>query len=139
MHPASNDLGAYIKSVTGITPTNSAASATTAGAAIDRLGFETAVIHCLAGAVAGAPSAQSAIFKLQESDTTAAEDFADVTGAALAAMTTNNASGRLAVNLAARKRYIRIVCVVALTAGSSPTLPIAASGQLGGGRDLPAT
>ena len=139
MNPNSNDIGAYIKSVVGIKPTNSAASAPTNGAALDRLGFDSAVAHCLIGSAAGSPTGISATFKLQESDTTDNGDFADVTGAALAAMTANDASGRLRLNLSGRKRYIRVVCAVALTAGSSPTLPIAASVQLGGARNLPAT
>jgi hypothetical protein len=53
MHPASNNIGAYIKKVVGLKPINSAASATSNGAAIDRLGFEYAVLHAMIGAAAG--------------------------------------------------------------------------------------
>jgi hypothetical protein len=138
MHPASNDIGAYIKQEVGLKPINSAASATNKGAAIDRLGFDSGVLHAMVGAAAGGPSAQSAIFKLQESDTTTDGDFADVTGASLAAMTADNASGYLDINLQGFKRYIRVVCTVALTSGSTPTLPVAATITLGGGDSLPA-
>jgi hypothetical protein len=138
MHPASNDIGAYIKQEVGLKPTNSAASATNKGAAIDRLGYDSGVLHAMVGAAAGTPSAQSATWKIQESDTTTDGDFVDVAGAALAAMTTDNASGYIDLNLQGRKRYIRAVCTVALTSGSTPTLPVAATITLGGGDSLPA-
>lgn len=138
MNPRSNDIGAYVKTEVGLKPTNSAASATNKGAAIDRLGFLSAVIACAVGAAAGGPSAQSAIFKLQESDTTTDGDFVDVSGKALAAMTADNASGYIDVNLQGLKRYIRVVCTVALTGGSTPTLPVAATVILGGADSLPA-
>lgn len=139
MHPSQNNIGAYIKPEVGLKPTNSAASAVNKGAAIDRRGYMSATLHAMIGAAAGGPSAQSAIFKLQESDTDQDADFADITGAALAAMTADNAEGEIDINLQARKRYIRVVCTVALTGGSTPTLPVAASLVLGGADALPAT
>lgn len=138
MHPSNNDIGAYIKQAVGLKPTNSAASATNKGVAIDRLGFQSAVLHGHVGAAAGAPTTQSAIFKIQESDTTTDGDFTDVSGAALAAMTADNAAGYLDLNLQMRKRYIRVVCTVALAAGTTPTLPVAATVTLGGADTLPA-
>lgn len=138
MHPASNDIGAYVKTEVGLKPTNSAASATNKGAAIDRLGFLSAVIACAIGSAAGSPSAISATYKLQESDTTTDGDFTDVSGAALAAMTANDSSGYIDANLQGLKRYIRVVCTVALTGGSTPTLPVAATVILGGADSLPA-
>jgi hypothetical protein len=138
MHPSNNDIGAYIKQAVGLKPTNSAASATNKGGAIDRLGFSSAVLHAQVGAAAGGPSAQSATFKIQESDTTTDGDFADVADAALEAMTADDASGYLDLNLQTLKRYIRVVCTVALTGGSTPTLPVAATVTLGGADTLPA-
>jgi hypothetical protein len=137
MHPASNDIGAYVKTAVGLKPINSAASATNKGDAIDRLGFNSAVMAAAVGAAAGGPSARSAIFKVQQSDTTTDGDFVDVSGAALAAMTADNASGYLDLNIQGLKRYIRVVCTVALTGGTTPTIPVAATIILGGG-DLPA-
>lgn len=138
MHPNSNNIGAFIAPKVGLKPTNSAASATNKGAAIDRVGFLSATMHAACGAAAGGPSAQSAIFKLQESDTDQDADFADIDDAALAAMTADNGEGKLDINLQMRKKYIRVVCTVALTGGSTPTLPVSACLILGGADTLPA-
>lgn len=137
MHPSSNDIGAYLKQEVGLKPTNSAASATNSGAAIDRLGYDSGVLHAMIGAAAGGPSARAATWKIQESDTTTGADFVDVPGAALATMTADNAAGYIDLNLQGRKRYIRAVCTVALTGGSTPALPVAATITLGGGDSLP--
>lgn len=136
MHPRNNNIGAYINAVEGILP-KAASSETINGASIDRLGYDSCVLHVLTGAATGSPSAQTADFKIQ--DSADGTTFADVSSetSAIDQITADNTDGELDLDLSGLRRYIRVVCVVALTGGTSPTWPVAASVALGGSDTLP--
>lgn len=106
-------LSQFCKAVVGIVADNHAAG-TVNGAAIDRKGFEEALIVVNSGTNGTGGTAD---IKVQESDA-AGSGFADVTGAAFTQITESNDNnvyvGRL--NLIGRKRYIRVVATVATAA-----------------------
>lgn len=137
MHPASNNIDAYIKPMVGNVAKAQAAGADN-GPAIDRQGYQSATLFGARGATSSDPSAHSVTYKLQHSDTTENADFSDVTGEALAALTADNTSAKKAVNLTPLKRYIRIVATAAFTGGTTPAIPISSTVILGGAQKLPA-
>lgn len=89
------------------------AAGTTNGPSIDRAGFRDAVVVLNSGTNAATGTAD---VKVQESAD--ASSWADITGAVFAQITTSNDNtvyvGHL--NLNGRKRYLRVVSVVALAA-----------------------
>ncbi len=127
-----------IKSVIGLDPQTITADAdgtTVKGPAVDRRGFEEALVNLQHGAVVdGAVLAA----KVQEADTETDADFADITNAAFAniaggaAVTSGIYAGRL--NLAGRKRYLRVVATVT---GNTKTAEVAALVSLHQARELP--
>lgn len=135
MIPQRNNIGAYINAVTGIKPTN--ATTTVNGTGVDRLAYGSATLFAAVGAASGSPSAQSVTYKLQDS----ADDstYADISTetSALAAMTADNATGQLDIDLTGLRQYVRVVATVSLTGGTSPAIPIAATLVLGGASVLP--
>ncbi len=131
----SHDIGAQIKEVTGTVPAAQAAGAVN-GAAIDRINYGSAVLFVTTGAETGSPSARSVTSKIQDSDD-GSSGWNDVSGMSLA-VSAINSSGRLKLNLAGVKRYIRVVSTAAFTAGTSPTLANQASVILGGATAIPA-
>jgi len=137
MHPSQQNIGAYIKPVVGNIAKAQAAGADS-GPAIDRMGYQSATLLGARGATSSNPSAHSVTYKLQHSDTTVNEDFSDVTGVALAALTANDTSARLNIDLSALKRYVRIVATAAFTGGTTPAIPISSTLILGGADKLPA-
>jgi len=136
------DIGAFVKTVKGINPTNQAAG-TINGAAIDRQGFLSCELHHASGAATGSPSSRTVDSKLQDSadgSTGWADYNPDGAGSGAAAqLTADNTEARKAINLAAAKRFIRVVEVVAFVGGTSPAIPVAASVVLGGADQLPQT
>jgi len=133
--PRMHDVGAYVKPVAGINPTDSAA-ATINGSAIDRQGFQSCVLMVMAGAASGGPTAQTVDAKLQESDN-GTSGWADVSGAAVTTVSADNSSAEVDVDLATVKRYVRVVVTVGFTGGTSPTIPVASTVVLGGSDTLP--
>ena len=107
-------LHQFLKAVVGLVADNHSA-ATHKGPAIDRLGFEEALVVVNSGANGAGGTVD---IKVQESDTTTDGDFADVSGAAFTQITEANDNnvyvGRL--NLVGRKRYLRVVAVVGTAA-----------------------
>jgi hypothetical protein len=107
-------LHQFLKAVVGLVADNHAVS-TVKGSAVDRLGFEEALVVVNSGANG---SSGTVDIKVQESDTTEDGDFVDVTGAAFTQITEANDNnvyaGRL--NLVGRKRYLRVVAVVGTAA-----------------------
>ena len=103
-------LHQFLKAVVGIAADNHGAG-TVNGPAIDRLGFEEALVVVNSGANGAGVTVN---IKVQESDAEGS-GFADVTGAAFAEIAEANDNtvyvGRL--NLVGRKRYLRVVAVVA--------------------------
>ncbi|MEW6657237.1 MAG: hypothetical protein AB1424_01125 [Thermodesulfobacteriota bacterium] len=127
-----------IRSVIGLDPQTITADAdgtTVKGPAIDRRGFEEALVNLQHGAVV---DGATLIAKVQEADTEADADFADITGAAFAnvvggaAVTSGIYAGRL--NLVGRKRYLRVVATVN---GDAKTAAAAALVSLHQARELP--
>jgi|GEM_PF-603131 hypothetical protein len=127
-----------IKSAIGLDPqtiTADADGATVKGPAIDRKGFEEALVNLQHGAVVDGATLAA---KVQEADTETDGDFADITGAAFAniaggaAVTSGIYAGRL--NLAGRKRYLRVVTTVT---GNTKTAEVAALVCLHQARELP--
>jgi len=130
-----HNVGATVKVVTGVSPVASAA-ATINGVAVDRRDFGSAVLTHFAGAATGAPTAQTAATKLQESDTSGGT-FTDVTGAAPSDLTVDDTDSSVDVDLTGVKRFVRVVTTVSFTGGTSPTLPVGAALVLGGSVDAP--
>ena len=132
-----HDIGAFLKAEIAISPQNTA-PATINGPEIDRQGKLSMVITGQAGAATGSPTAQSVIYKLQDTATTGGS-FADVTGGAAAALTTDDSIVELDIDLAEVKRFVRVVAIIALTAGSTPKIDVACAAVFGGADTLPAT
>lgn len=83
-------------------------AATTTGAALDLLGFESAAVVINTGAIV---SAGDFTAKLQESDTTTSGDFADVVATALQGEfpASLEANALVKVGYVGFKRYVRLV------------------------------
>lgn len=128
--------GAEIKCATGTVPAASAAG-TVNGSAIDRQGFDWAVVEVATGAVTGSPTTQTLDVKLQHSDSDSS-GFADLTGAAVTQLTAASSRKRKTISLKGAKRYIRAVAVTAFSGGSTPTLASSSAVILGGAAMLPA-
>jgi len=129
------DLGAQIKANIGTNP-KAASSEVINGDAIDRLGFNGALLVLQVGSATGTPTTKSAAAKLQES-TDGSTNWGDVSGAAISAITTNNQISHKSVSLKGCKRYVRAVTTVALTEGTTPALPVSATILLGGSDSEP--
>jgi hypothetical protein len=129
-------------------PTNAEAGTIT-GETIDRRGYEGdcsfLVTH---GVVSGSPSAFTINAHVEESEDdstwTDVDLAADVADGDDAITTMNDDSTThgvesLRVKLENRMRYLRLNCVVTLTSGSSPAVPVAGFFMLAGARSLPVT
>jgi hypothetical protein len=122
-------LHQFLKAVTGLVADNHAAG-TVNGPAIDRRGFEEALVVVNSGANGTGGTVN---LKVQESD---ASDtgFADIAGAAFPEITEANDNtvyvGRF--NLVGRKRYLRLVAVVGTAA-----CDLGATVILGAAKQLP--
>jgi hypothetical protein len=128
-------IGDIIKPVSAVVANS---STTTNSSAIDRKGYESCVLFHACGAASGSPTGQTADSKLQSS-ANGTNGWADISGAAAAQLTADSTSDRVSVDLRVTSdRYIRVVNVVALTAGTSPKLPVQATVILGGAASLPA-
>lgn len=130
------NIGAYVKVAKGINPQASAA-ATINGAAIDRQGYLSCVLHHACGAAAGSPTARTVDSKIQDS-ADGSTGWADLSGAAATQLTADNSEAEKNVDLSGAKRYIRVVETVAFTGGTTPTIPVAAEVVLAGRDTLPA-
>jgi len=130
------DIGAKIRAVAGIVPTNAGATATINGAAVNRLGFLSGVLRVDCGAAVGAPTAISVTGRLQHSPDGVA-GWVDVPGASIPALTAVNTGAEANVSFSPLHNFIRAVVVVTLTGGTTPTLPVSATLVLGGAVVLP--
>lgn len=131
----SKKLGESTKLVNVLRPQAQAAGAVN-GVVIDRLGYEDAKLIVSAGAVAGAPTAQTLDGKIQHGDQADGSDMADA-GFAIAQITAANADKELIVDLAGLKRYIRFVSTAGFTGGTTPTILASATIALGGAKEIP--
>ncbi len=127
-----------IKSAIALDPQTITADAdgtTVKGPAVDRRGFEEALVNLQHGAVVDGATLAA---KVQEADTETDGDFVDITDAAFAdiaggaAVTSGIYAGRL--NLVGRKRYLRVVATVT---GDTKAATVAALVSLHQARELP--
>ena len=138
----SKNVGAFIKPVTGIFPVNSAAG-TVEGPGIDRFPdvgkqFDSCVLKLARGQDSGGADPHSVAAILEESSVQDdGATWSAIAGASIAALTVDDTEAQVDVDLTGAKRYIRVVAVVTLTAGSSPKLPFSADIILGGPKELP--
>jgi len=131
-----HDIGALLKSLIGISPQNSA-GATINGTGFSRDGFDSCVLVVAAGATTGAPTSFTVDGKLQSSDAVGGT-YADITGAAITALTAIDTIGNKNVDLGAIDEFIRAVVITAFVGGTAPTVDVAAVVILGGADVLPA-
>jgi hypothetical protein len=122
--------GGSVKCMDALSPNSDTGGSAVDGIIIDRKGFYSAVFHCLIGDVTGTPSAQSAVFKVEEGDASDLSDASDVAGATIT-ITTVDTAGEINLDLRSRKRYLRLTQTTTLTGGSSPEIRNAGSCVLG--------
>lgn len=133
------NIGAYIAPRVGIVPASRAAG-TTNGTGIDRQGLNSCTLFVQTGASSGTPSAISLACKLQESsDDASADAYADITDAAITAITAVNTYAQVDVDLTGCERYVRAVMTPAFTGGSSPEILSSAAIIFGGADNLATT
>jgi len=124
------NAGDYVKLQKAIDPEDSAA-ATITGAAIDRTGFNSCILHAAAGAATGAPSAQTVDAKIQDSATSGGS-FVDFPGGAITQITADDSDAEVDIDLSGAKAFIKVVVTVAFTGGTTPAIPVASTLALGG-------
>lgn len=128
------NIGAFIGAKKAIKPTNAGAGAIN-GTGFDRTGEQSCTFIVMCGDASGSPSAQTVDCKLQDSADNST--FADVSGATADQLTGDDESAYKDFNLSGLRQYVRLVVTVALTGGSTPAIPVAASLILGGSDNLP--
>lgn len=120
------------------------------GGGIDRLvaagEFASCSVAALAGATSGSPTHWTATFKVQHS-VAQGSGFADYLPPGFSAVPTlviqdtdtnpTADAGALDLDLSGANQYVRVVCTVAFTGGSSPTVLVAAALILGGAQQEP--
>lgn len=135
MHANSTSIGSFLTPAAGTVPAVVLAG-TRNGAAIDRTGYQSCVLFAQTGAVTGSPSTQSLAAKLQHSDD-GSTGWADISGAAITAISAASSAAKVNVNLSTAKQYIRVVETAAFSGGSTPTMGVGTSVVLGGANELP--
>jgi len=138
-----HNIGAFVALVTAVSP--QAASAAVNGASVDRALHNlplSCVLHNIAGAATGAPSALSVVSKLQHSpDNSTWSDYIPPGASTVAvtpALTAASTDNSVAIDLSSANRFIRAVTTPTLTGGTSPTILLATDIVLGGEALLPA-
>jgi len=130
------NIGSHVKVLNAVPPQDAAAGAIN-GTGIDRTPYESAVLHLAVKDASGTPSAQSVPAKVQHSDDDST--YVDVTGATIAALTTDNAQASLKINLAGYKKFVRAVVTPAFTGGTTPKIEVVATWVFGGPTVIPTT
>lgn len=142
---ASKNIGAYIKPIMTIPPTNQVAVAAFGleGIAVDRFPevgkqFDSCVFHLQRGTTSSDPDPHTVEAKLQESSVEAdGPTWTDIAGSTLGPLGVDNSEAQANVDLTGAKRYIRGVATVAFTGGTTPAIPVSADIILGGPKELP--
>lgn len=137
---AKSNIGEMIAAVTSVLP-QSSTGGTISGSAVDRYAHGVALsclVHHVAGAITGSPSAASVVTTIEDSadGSTGWGTVPNSTGPTN--LTAQNTEASSSVNLSSAKRYVRTKTVVTLTGGSSPAALVAADIILGGAAELPA-
>lgn len=129
------NIGAFLKHEVGITAADLGAGTFTSPAAINRVGFESAVLVVNAGA---ADVADDAIIdaKLQHR-ADSSEAWSDVTGAAITQITADNVLESVDVDLSGVKAEIQVSMTISF-ASTGTVVDVAAEVLLGGAIEVPA-
>lgn len=130
------DVGHEIKFNRAISPHNDDGTGEN-GAAINRQGYQSALLAVDVGATEGTPDSFTVDVLLQES-ADGSTGWTEVDDSAITTITAINTSQVKAVNLAGLKQYVRAVAAVEFVNGTSPKVLMAASLILGGADTLPA-
>ena len=131
------DIGAYVKLAIGAIPLNSSGGSVN-GPAINRLGFDSCVLHTAAGAVTGSPTGQTLDAKLQDS-ADGSTGWADLVPAiAIVQITADDSEAQVDADLSGVKKFIRVVQAVVLTGGTTPAWAVGSTVTLGGAAEVPA-
>lgn len=119
-----------VKSVRAVDPI--AASSVQTSAAIDTLGYNSAVVVVTNGAATGTPSSYTVDAKVQHA-TTSGGSYSDVTGASITQITTDGAQKTIRIEGLGQNvnRYIKVLITPALTGGTSPKALISGTVHLG--------
>jgi hypothetical protein len=129
------NIGGHVKVEQAFKTTYAGAGAIT-GTGIDRQDYSSCVFSIQCGDAVGSPTAQTVDGKLQECATLGGT-YTDVTGLTTAQLTGDEELATKDVNLQPLQRFVRVVCTVALTAGSTPKLAVNGQIVFGGGRTDP--
>jgi hypothetical protein len=137
-----NGIGPEVKLAIG-TPAGDIAAGTVTGAAIDRTGFDSMVLHAQTGAVAGAPDTQTVDTKVTHCDTSGGsytdwQPEGTAASGAVAQITAANTRKRKSMSLKGAKQFLKIVTVTAFTGGTSPKIGQAVDVILGSAVSVPA-
>lgn len=130
------NIGGYTTVTKSYIPKAETGGSAVNGGAVDRTGFLSCLMVVHSGAATGSPTSYTLAAKLQDSATSGGT-YADITGAAITALTADNTVALKAVDLSGAKAFIRMVVTVTFVGGTSPTLPVAAEIVLGGKDTLP--
>tara|TARA_Y100001973_G_scaffold14501_1_gene20833 strand:- start:701 stop:1135 length:435 start_codon:yes stop_codon:yes gene_type:complete len=131
------EVGSLVARATSAFPQATTSSGTINGASHDRMpvtaasnGYHSAVFRLVRGTATGTITTGSIAGQLQDSPD--GTTWSDVSGAAIAAFSTDNGSSELEVDLSARQRYVRMVWTADVTGSSTPTVFWSAEVLLGG-------
>lgn len=124
------NAGDYVKLQKGTNPQDSAAQTIT-GAAIDRTGFGSCVLHAANGVASGAPTGQTVDTKIQDSATSGGV-FADFAGGATAQLIADSTDAEVDIDLTGAKAFIKVIQTVGFTGGTTPKIPVSSTLALGG-------
>lgn len=140
------DQGHAILSVLSVAPIAST-GATHNGVAVDRIpssdqSFRSGLLEVSIGAATGSPTALTVDCSVQES-ADGSTGWAAITAGhggpiAMTQATAGSQVVQVPFTMTGTYRYLRAVVVTTLTAGTSPTLPVAANIVLAGARKVPA-
>ena len=131
-------IGTYPVSTLGETLTSATIDRQAAANKSGQSVAQSAVLGLIVGTI-DACDTFSASCKLQHASTDTPSAFSDVTGGAVTTITskTSNSVAPVAIDLGPLKRYLRIVSVVAMTGGVSPTALVSTILMLSGYESLP--
>ena len=133
-YPFQHDSGAYVTSFLGFAPISTVPAVVT-GPSINRVDFNSAKLSVSCGAATGAPTAQTVDGILQHSvdGSTAWADFGTF---AITQLTADDTESSVDIDLSNARGFIRAEITVALTAGTTPEIPVAAVISLAGASRL---
>jgi hypothetical protein len=111
---------------------NAVSAGTITGESIDTAEYQDAMFVVNVGNTFGTPTSMTINTKIQHS-ATGTGDWSDITGATMTEITSAFVTGELKLDIgkAGIKRYVRLITVVTLTAGTTPTVGVDAIALLG--------